>query len=416
MDTKKAAQSIHQDIITWRRELHKIPEIGFELEQTSRYIMDCLDQIGIAYRSAAGTGIVALIEGGNPGPTLALRADMDALPITEETGLPFASSNGNMHACGHDAHMAMLLGTAKIIYDLRNQLSGNIKLLFQPGEEGHGGAEQMIADGCMEDPLVDAVTGLHVGQIFPDVKTGQIGICEGPILAAATAFTVTVKGKGTHGALPHLGVDAITVAAEIILALQKIISREMDPLNPAVLTVGKICGGEAYNIVTPGVTFSGDFRTLYEPDRKFVAARLGEICYSIAKANRAEAEVKILGGYPPTVNNPDFAKKIIAAASIVIGSDNIVEIKKPNMGTEDMSLYLQKVPGAFFVLGTGNPGKGITYPHHNEKFDLDEDTLWIGPAVLCRLALDYLTAPRPKVDKNLSNGGSNYSSQRNEEG
>jgi len=390
VNINKTVQVIHQDIIKWRRELHQIPEIGFELEQTSCYLRECLDQMGITYCTAAGTGIVALIEGGKPGPTLALRADMDALPITEETGLSFASTNGNMHACGHDAHMAMLLGTAKIINGIRDRLSGNVKLLFQPGEEGHGGAEQMIADGCLENPSVDAITGLHVGQIFPEVKTGQVGYCEGPILAAATAFTVTVRGKSTHGALPHLGVDAITVAAEIILALQKIISREMDPLDPAVLTVGKISGGEALNIITPRVTFSGDFRTLHEANRQFITERIGEICYSVAKANRAEAEVEILGGYPSTVNDSEFTKKVVDAASNIIGSEQLIEIKKPNMGTEDMALYLEKVPGAFFVLGTGNPGKGITYPHHNSKFDLDEDTLWIGPAIFCQLALDYL--------------------------
>lgn len=390
MDINKAVQTIHQDIIKWRRELHQIPEIGFELENTSRYLREGLDQMGIAYLTAAETGIVALIEGGKPGPTLAFRADMDALPITEETGLTFASTNGNMHACGHDAHMAMLLGTAKIINGIRERLSGNVKLIFQPGEEGYGGAGRMIAEGCLENPSVDAITGLHVGQIFPEVKTGQVGYCEGPILAAATAFTVTVRGKSTHGALPHLGVDAITVAAEIILALQKIISREVDPLNSAVLTVGKISGGEALNIITPRVTFSGDFRTLCEADRKFIAERIEEICYSVAKANRAEAEVEILGGYPPTVNDPEFTKKVVHAASKMIGSDQIIEIKKPNMGTEDMSLYLEKVPGAYFVIGTGNPGKGITYPHHNSKFDLDEDTLWIGPAIFCHIALDYL--------------------------
>jgi amidohydrolase len=390
LDIISAAKNIHNEVIVWRRDLHRIPEIGFELEQTSRYIRDSLDQMAIPYQIAAQTGIVALIEGGKPGPTLALRADMDALPIAEETGLPFASTNGNMHACGHDAHAAMLLGTAKMLKAVSADLKGSVKLLFQPGEEGHGGAEAMIKDGCLENPDVQAAAGLHVGQIFPEVKTGQIGICEGPILAAATAFTVTVKGKSTHGALPHLGVDAITVAAEIILALQKIISREVDPLGSAVLTVGKIEGGEAINIVTPRVVFSGDFRTLSEDDRQFITTRLKEVCTSIAKANRAEAEIEILGGYPPTVNDAQFTARVLAAAAAVVGADNIVTIKKPNMGTEDMSLYLQKVPGSFFVLGTGNPDKGITYPHHNARFDLDEDALWIGPAIFTRLALDYL--------------------------
>ncbi len=388
MDIKEMARSIHQDVIKWRRDLHRIPEIGFELDRTSGYIRGCLDQLGIPYHLAARTGIVALIEGGSPGPTVALRADMDALPIREETGLSFASDNGNMHACGHDAHMAMLLGTTKIINNMRDKLKGRVKLLFQPGEEGYGGAAEMIAGGCLENPSVDTVYGLHVGQIFPAVGTGQIGICAGPILAASTAFKVTVKGKSTHGALPHLGVDAIIVAAEIILALQKIVSREIDPLDSAVLTVGTIEGGEALNIVAPRVTFGGDFRTLHDKDRKFITARLEELSYSIAKANRAEVEVDILGGYPPTVNNPQLAKIVIEAASGVIGKGNVVEIKKPNMGTEDMSLYLEKVPGAFFVLGTGNPEKGITYPHHNSKFNVDEETLWIGPALFARLVFD----------------------------
>jgi amidohydrolase len=391
VDTIKEAQQIHGDVIRWRRDLHRTPEIGLDLVETSRYVRHCLDKMAIPYHTAANTGIVALIEGGSPGPTLALRADMDGLPIAEETGLPFASANGNMHACGHDAHMAMLLGTAKIINPVRDSLNGNIKLFFQPGEEGYGGAARMIADGCLENPAVDAAVGLHVGQIFPEVGNGQVGICAGPILAAATAFSINVKGKSTHGALPHLGVDAIVASAEMITALQKIVSREIDPLKTSVLTVGKIKGGEAMNIVASKVTFSGDFRTLAEYDRKYVAKRLKEICRSVAKANRAEVEVNILGGYPPTVNNPLITKKVIDAASKIVGSDNIVAIKKPNMGTEDMSLYLEKVPGAFFVIGTGNADKGITYPHHNSRFDLDEDTLWIGSAIFTRLALDYLS-------------------------
>lgn len=391
MDSKKAAQEILADIINWRRDLHKIPEIGFDLQKTSAYIRDRLDEMGIPYQQVAETGIVALIEGVEQGPTIALRADMDALPIREETGLPFASTNGNMHACGHDAHMAILLGAVKILSGISSKLKGNIKLLFQPGEEGYGGAEEMIKAGCLDSPKVDMAFGLHVGQIFPEVATGQIGICEGPILAAATAFTMKVKGKSTHGALPHLGVDPITTTSEIILALQKIVSREVDPLNPAVLTVGKIEGGEAFNIITSEVNLCGDFRTLYESDRLFITDRMKEMSKAIAEANRAEAEVEILGGYPPTVNDAEATRIIIDAAAEIIGSENIIQIKKPNMGTEDMSLYLEKVPGAFFVLGTGNPEKGITYPHHNSRFDLDEDALWVGAAVFVKTILDRLS-------------------------
>lgn len=391
MDPKKAAQELLADIIKWRRDLHKIPEIGFDLQKTSAYIRNRLDEMRIPCHQVAETGIVALIEGAEQGPTIALRADMDALPIGEETGLPFASANSNMHACGHDAHMAILLGTAKILSGITSKLKGNIKLLFQPGEEGYGGAEEMIKAGCLESPRVDMAFGLHVGQIFPEVTTGQIGICEGPILAAATAFTMKVRGKSTHGALPHLGVDPITTTSEIILALQKIVSREVDPLNPAVLTVGKIEGGEAFNIITSEVNLCGDFRTLYESDRLFISERMKEMSKAIAEANRAEAEVEILGGYPPTVNDAEATNIIIDAAAEIIGSDNIIHIKKPNMGTEDMSLYLEKVPGAFFVLGTGNPEKGITYPHHNSKFDLDEDVLWVGTAIFVKTILDRLS-------------------------
>ncbi len=390
MDTVKMAKDLYQDIVKWRRDLHQIPEIGLDLEQTSAYIRAELDQMGISYRPAAKSGIVGLIEGGQPGSTLALRADMDGLPIKEETGLPFASNNGNMHACGHDAHMAMLLGAAKMLCSIRSGFKGNVKLIFQPGEEGYFGAAKMIEDGCLEDPVVDAIAGLHVGQIFPELKPGQLGVCKGPILAAATTFEVTIKGESTHGALPHLGVDAITVASEIILSLQKIVSREMDPLHPAVFTVGQIQGGEAHNIITPRVTFKGDFRTLYEEDRQFITDRLRKMCESVAAANRAEAEVNMLGGYPPTVNEPEFTDRFIESASRVVGPHNIITIQKPNMGTEDMSFYLEKVPGVFFVIGTGNENKNIVYPHHNARFDVDEDVLWVGPAVFTGLVLDYL--------------------------
>lgn len=390
MDIIQEAKTIADDLTRWRRDLHQIPELGFDLFKTSAYIKEQLDQMSIPYRTVAKTGIVALIEGANPGPTLALRADMDALPIAEETGLPFASTNGNMHACGHDAHVAILLGAAKILKAKSTLFNGNLKLLFQPGEEGYGGAAEMIADGCLDNPAVDAVYGLHVGQIFPEVKAGQVGIREGAILAAATAFSVEVKGKSTHGALPHLGVDSIVVAAEMITSLQKIVSREMDPLSTAVLTVGKIEGGEAINIVTPKVIFSGDFRTLHETDRQYITRRLGEMCGSIAAANRAEAQVEIMGGYPPTLNDPVYTGKVIEAAAKVVGADNVLNLEKPNMGTEDMSLYLEKVPGAFFVIGTGNEQKGITYPHHNSRFDIDEEVLWVGPALFTALALDYL--------------------------
>jgi len=389
MNIISEAKSIQDEIVKWRQQLHKVPEIGFELHQTTAYVQKRLDEMGIGYRVAAETGIVAIIKGDKPGPTIALRADMDALPLEEKSELPFAAKNGNMHACGHDAHMAILLGAAKIINSIRQYLPGNVKLLFQPGEEGFGGAAKMIEDGCLKDPAVEAVVALHVGNIFRDVKTGQIGYCEGPMLAATTAFEVVVRGSSCHGAKPNQGVDSIVIAAEIILALQKIVSRETDPLNHAVLTVGMINGGTAMNIVTDRVVLKGDFRTLTSEDRDYMIKRITEIAEGVAVAGRAEAEVNILSGYPPTTNDPEIARKIAASAAEIVSADNVIEIKKPSMGAEDMSLYMEKIPGAMFALGTGNEDKKITYPHHHPQFDLDEDVLWIGAAVFIRFVCDY---------------------------
>ncbi len=389
MNIKDEAQAVQDRIIKWRRHLHQIPEIGFELHETSAYLRQCLDEMGIEYYKAAKTGIVALIKGEKPGPTIALRADMDALPLEEKSGLPYASNNGNMHACGHDAHMAILLGAAQVLNNMRKGLTGNIKLLFQPGEEGYGGAAKMIEDGCLKNPDVEAVAALHVGNIFPNVKTGQVGYCEGPMLAATTAFEVIVKGSSCHGAKPNQGVDSIVIASEMILSLQKIVSREMDPLNHAVLTIGMINGGTAMNIVTDRVAFKGDFRTLTTEDRDYITTRIRELTSGIATAGKAEVEFNILGGYPPTVNNPVIARKISDSATKILAHDDVVEIKKPSMGAEDMSIYLEKVPGAMIALGTGNPEKGITYPHHHPKFSLDEDVLWVGAAVFIQFVCDY---------------------------
>ena len=376
------------EVISWRRGLHQVPELGFDLPQTAAFITGKLDNLNISYRMMAQTGITVVIEGENPGPVIALRADMDALPIKEETGLSFASLNKNMHACGHDAHCAMLLGAAKIINAHRSALCGAVKLIFQPAEEGAGGAQAMIAAGCLENPDVDAIYGLHVGQIMPEVGLGQVGVKAGTIMAAVTTFSVTVTGKGTHGAYPHEGVDALMVAVQIISALQQLISREVSPTEPAVLTVGQITGGEASNIVAQKVVFTGDFRTVSDKSRRFIEGRLKEICTLTAQAARATAQVEILSCYPPTVNHPAMAGKVARVAGEILGEHNVIEISKPSMGAEDMSFYLEKVGGAYFMLGTSNPEKGIIYPHHNPKFDLDEDVLWVGPALFAALVFD----------------------------
>ncbi len=393
MDVIKTAKDVHSDVIQWRRKLHQIPELGFELHKTSRFVRERLEEMGIEYEVIAKTGICAIIKGSKPGPTIALRADMDALLLKEETGLPYASTNDNMHACGHDAHTAMLLGAARILSENKDKLKGNVKLFFQPAEENEGGAQPMIEAGCMENPQVDAVLGLHVGALFKEVGAGKIGIHYGPAMAAVDKFSVKVRGKGGHGAAPHMCVDPIATACEIITNLQKIVSREINPTHPAVLSVGTIRGGTAFNIIPEVVEFEGTVRTTDPRDREFIQKRFKEMCETIARANRAEVEIDYLNHYPAAINDEEFTQQFVKSAENVIGKQNIVELRKPTMGAEDMAYFLQKAPGTFFFLGTNNPEKGIIYPNHHPKFDVDEDVLWIGPALFVQAVLDFFDRP-----------------------
>lgn len=389
MDIVDSAKNILNDIISWRRELHKIPELGFKLYNTSGYIAEQLENMGIKYSIAAESGIVALIEGVENGSTVALRADMDALPVFEETGLPFASTNGCMHACGHDAHAAMLLGAAKILSDNKMHLKGNVKLLFQPAEENEGGAERMIKEGCLLKPRVDAVFGLHIGNLPPEVGGGMIGVKSGALLASIDRFVIKVRGKGGHGAAPEKCIDPILIASEIVCSLQKIVSREISSLNSAVLTVGRINGGTAFNIIPGEVVIEGAVRTLNDTDRTLIESRIKEIAQGISVANRAQAEIIYFKQYPVLINDAEFTEMLAASAEKVVGSDKVVFMKQPIMGSEDMAYFLNKVPGTFFFLGSNNIDKGIVYPHHNSKFDIDEDVLWIGSAVFAQAVFDY---------------------------
>jgi amidohydrolase len=388
LDIKKAALKIQNSIVRWRRDLHQIPELSFELHLTSQYVKQQLDKMDISYNTIAQTGIVAIIEGDSYGPTIALRADMDALKIKEETGLGFASTNGNMHACGHDAHMAMLLGAAKIISDHKDKLNGKVKLLFQPAEEAEGGAEPMIQEGCLENPDTDAILALHIGHMFPEVGMGQIGIGYGPVMAAVSVFSVTVKGKSAHVGTPHYGIDAITTASEMILALQKIISRELDPTSPVALTIAQINGGNAFNVISDEVIFKGDLRTVNKKEETVIKQRIEEICQAVAKSNRAEVEVEFIKDFPATVNNESVTREFVKSAQKIVGEENIIGIIKPSMGNEDMSFFLEKVPGTYFFLGSFNPDKGEMYPHHHPKFDIEEGILWVGSAVFAQAVFD----------------------------
>jgi amidohydrolase len=391
IDFTSELKNIQDEIVKWRRDLHQIPEVGLEVPMTAAYVSERLSEMGIEHRTkVGGHGIVGLIKGNSEGKTILLRADMDALAIEEETGLPFASKNGNMHACGHDSHTAMLLGTVKILNKHRDEIKGNVKVLFQPAEEGPGGAKPMIEDGSMENPKVDAALGLHIGVIFREVGTGQVGVCYGNVMACLDSFRIKIKGRGCHGAMPHTGVDPVAIAGQVITGLQTIVSREIKPTSPAVVTIGKLHGGSAYNVIPDFVEIEGTARAVDIETRKQIANSIESIVAGITNGMHGDYEYNYTYGYPPVVNDAEFTRNFVESAKKVVAEKDIIELKEPTMGGEDMAYYLELVPGTFFFLGGINEEKGIIYPHHNSKFDVDEDVFWKGSALLAQGAIDWL--------------------------
>jgi amidohydrolase len=391
IDFTSELKNIQDEIVKWRRDLHQIPEVGLEVPMTAAYVSERLSEMGIEHRTkVGGHGIVGLIKGDSEGKTILLRADMDALAIEEETGLPFASKNGNMHACGHDSHTAMLLGTVKILNKHRDEIKGNVKVLFQPAEEGPGGAKPMIEDGAMENPKVDAALGLHIGVIFREVGTGQVGVCYGNVMACLDSFRIKIKGRGCHGAMPHTGVDPVAIAGQVITGLQTIVSREIKPTSPAVVTIGKLHGGSAYNVIPDFVEIEGTARAVDIETRKQIANSIESIVAGITNGMHGDYEYNYTYGYPPVVNDAEFTRNFVESAKKVVAEKDIIELKEPTMGGEDMAYYLELVPGTFFFLGGINEEKGIIYPHHNSKFDVDEDVFWKGSALLAQGAIDWL--------------------------
>lgn len=393
MDVRTLAQQIEEDIIRWRRDLHRIPELGIELPQTSGYVQKVLNELGIEYYTVMdGNAIVALIRGIEDKPVIALRADMDALPIVEETGLAFASENGKMHACGHDGHTAMLLGAAKVLQSQRHLLNGCVKLLFQPGEEYPGGALPMIEAGVLQNPPVDAVIGMHNGHISTEVPHGMIGIKAGPLMASTDKVQIRVKGKGAHGAYPQESVDPVTISQQIGSALQTLVSRETKPTDSVVLSICKVNGGSNFNIIPDEVVMEGTFRTLSGQTRIRVAHRIKELCKGIAQAMQGDAEIIYENLYPPLINDEEFTKQFSRSAEKIVGADKVYWMKEAVMGGEDMAYFLERVPGTFFFFT--NPGviDGHIYPHHNSRFDLNESTFATGSALLVQTVLDYLQA------------------------
>jgi amidohydrolase len=389
-DIGEQAKKLNDKIVAWRRHFHANPELGMETAGTEAYIVGELQKLGITNirKGLAKHGLAALIEGEKTGKVLGLRADIDALNMAEDTGLPFASTNGWMHACGHDGHTAMLLGAAELLMANRSRLGGTVKLIFQPGEETTQGAFLMLNDGVFSEPTVDAIIGLHMGGLWKPAVAGDIGYRSGPLMASSDFFTVTFHGKGGHGATPHLTVDPIAIACQAYGALQTIVSREIDPLDSAVVTIGAIHGGTAENIIAPTCILRGTFRAFSPETRRKLKERIKALCEDIAHGMRGSATMDMVDGPPPVINDQEMTEKLRKAASEIIGAEHVREIEKPTMTGEDMAFFLEKVPGTFFFLPSF-VDVDKAYPHHHPKFDIDESVLWIGSATFAQFALTW---------------------------
>jgi amidohydrolase len=384
------SKKVFPKLVKLRREFHQYPELAFREFKTSKRVAGELRKLRIPIKTGvAKTGVVGLLTGKKKGKTVALRADMDALPIEEKTDLPFKSkSKGMMHACGHDVHTACLIGAATILSQLKSELVGNVKFVFQPSEEVlPGGAKPMIQAGVLERPKVSGIFGLHTE---PGIPAGKIGVKDGPFMAQVDDFDITISGSSGHGARPHHGVDAIVVASQVILALQTIPSRKIDPVEPVVVSVGKIEGGTARNIICDRVSLKGTARSLSREVARKIPAFMKSITAGVVKSAGASFELQYFPGYPVLVNHPretDLARETVAR---MFGRQALYEIKRPEMGAEDFSYFLRKVPGTFLRLGIRNPKKGAVYPWHHPKFTVDEDVMKMGAALLAGVAFDFL--------------------------
>ena len=372
-------------LVALRRDLHRIPETAFTEEKTAAYITAYLQREGFAVETGiARYGVVAHLQTGRPGPTLMIRADMDALPITEETGLPFASTHsGRMHACGHDAHMAMLLVTASLLQRMQEGLRGHVKFIFQPAEEGPGGANPMIEQGVLDNPTVDYALGCH---LWPESPQGTIGVRSGPVMAAMDHFDLTVTGKGGHGAMPHHCVDPIDTGAQIVNALQRIVSRHQNPLTPAVVTIGRFNAGSAPNIIPDKARLSGTARTFDETTWMSLKNRIESIVAGVCRSMGADYALQYTRGYPPTINDEAVSDTVRRCARAVVGESRVV-VPEPSMGSEDMAFFLQRTKGCFYFIGTGREGGA---PVHNPHFDFNEEVMLLGVETHCRAAMALL--------------------------
>ena len=371
-------------LVTTRRRFHSMPELSFQETATAAAIAAELRTMGLEVRTGIGkTGLTATLHGAADGPTLMVRADIDGLPLDEATGLAFASTNGAMHACGHDGHIAIALGTARALVAMRDRIRGRVVFVFQPAEEVAQGALAMLEDGLFDDGLPDRVIGLHIWNQAP---AGSVIVNRGTVFASADMFRVSVTGKGGHGALPHLAVDPVMAAAQIITTAQTIVSREIPPNEMGVVTFGRINGGTAPNIIANSVTIEGTSRAYRPETRDAIHSALTRITSEVAESLRAKAKFEVLFGAPPVVNNPEVADQVARCAMQVVGEDGVGEAPPISLG-DDMSEFLLRAPGCYFMLGGAKQG---AEPHHNPRFDFDESCLPIGAEVMVRSALDYL--------------------------
>ena len=390
----QAAEAMRQKLIEQRRDFHMHPELSNREERTSRVVAERLRALGLdEVKTGVGKyGVVALLKGAKPGPVVAVRADMDALPINETIDVPYKSKNpGVKHACGHDVHTTVELGVAEVLSKMRDQISGTIKFIFQPAEEGpptgeEGGAALMIKEGVMENPRPQAIFGLHT---MPSIEAGQIGYHSGPAMASADKFIITVRGKKSHGAQPQMGVDAIVIASEAVTALQTIHSRRIDPFEPLVITIGTINGGDRNNIIAEEVKMEGTMRALSEDVRTRAQAMMKQILASVTSAHGATFGLEFENPIPLTYNEPKLVEETLPSMRRVVGEANLIA-PRPFMPAEDFSHFQKVVPGFYYFLGVGNRARGITAGWHTAEFDVDEESLVVGVRVMSTVLLDYL--------------------------
>ena len=383
------SKEIHQWIVEKRRTIHRHPELMYEEFETSKLVQNTLKELKISYKKdIAITGVVGTIGNGN-GPCIALRADMDALPIHEETDIDFKSEiDGKMHACGHDCHTAMLLGAARVLKENEDKINGTIKLIFQPAEEGGAGGKMMREQGVLLDPKVQQIFALHVAGTIP---VGTLASKEGTLLAATSSIKILVKGKGGHAAAPHNTNDPVVTGSKIVVELQTLVSRELNPLEPGVISITMANAGSAFNVIPSTMELQGTIRSLTIEGVSNLQTRVKEVAQSIAKANRCEAEVSFPGNdYPPTINDAGCWQLGKSAAKEILGEENLIEMPDPIMGGEDFAYYTEEVPGCFSFLGVGNPDIDAVYDVHHPMFKVDEKALSLGTAIHVNTALKAL--------------------------